>query len=220
MILDFGGGFFLRQAIVADHEAFAMVCLRTGDSGKDATSREDDPTLMGQIYAAPYQVLAPDLSFAIDHATGVSGYLFGALDTQAFNERLAAEWYPRLQAAVADPGPDKGQWRGSDWARHLIHHPDFSMPEALAGYPSHGHIDLLPQARGQGIGRRAMAFLEQQLVMRGSTGLHLQVDSRNLAALKFYEATGMKRLAWPGLPEGFAYVGKRFGLAVPASPGG
>ncbi len=212
MIFDFGGGFFLRQAMEADHPALAMVCLKTGDSGKDASGREDDPTLMGQIYAVPYQVLAPDLAYVVDHPGGVSGYLFGALDTRAFNARLAAEWYPRLQATVADPGPDRAQWRGSDWARHFIHHPDFSVPSALAAYPSHGHIDLLPQARGRGIGRRAVAFLEEQLIARGSTGLHLQVSSRNLEALKFYAAIGMERLSGPDLPEDFTYVGKRFAV--------
>ena len=66
MIVDFGGGFFLRRATSADHPAFCAVCVRTGDAGKDATSREDDPELMGQIYAVPYQVLEPDLAFAID----------------------------------------------------------------------------------------------------------------------------------------------------------
>jgi hypothetical protein len=34
VILDFGDGFFLRQATQADHPALAMICLRTGDAGK------------------------------------------------------------------------------------------------------------------------------------------------------------------------------------------
>ena len=209
MILGFGGGFFLRQANAADHEALAAVCLRTGDAGKDATAREDDPTLLGLIYAIPYQVLEPDLAFAIDGPQGVCGYLFGALDTRAFNARLEREWYPRLQAAATDPGPDDAGWQGSDWARRQIHRPDFSFPDALAAYPSHGHIDLLPDARGKGIGRRALAFLEQRLAVAGSPGVFMQVDPRNQDALKFYAAVGFTPLSHADLPAHSVYMAKR-----------
>jgi len=86
MIVNVGSGFFLRKATADDHPALCEVCLKTGDAGKDATWREDDPGLMGQIYAVPYQVLEPDLAFVVDSAEGVAGYLFGVLDTKSFNE--------------------------------------------------------------------------------------------------------------------------------------
>jgi GNAT superfamily N-acetyltransferase len=209
MMLELAEGFFLRQAGPADHEALAAVCLQTGDAGKDATAREDDLTLLGLIYAIPYQVLEPDLAFVADGPQGVAGYLFGARDTPAFNARLAAEWYPHLQAKTADPGPDRACWRGSDWARHLIHHPDLDIPEALAAYPSHGHIDLLPHARGKGIGRRAMAFLEHRLAAAGSPGLCMQLDPRNRDAQRFYEAIGFEVLQGRDLPAHSLYMAKR-----------
>jgi GNAT superfamily N-acetyltransferase len=214
MILDFGNGFHLRQATEADHPALASICLRTGDAGNDATDREDDPGLLGLIYTIPYQVLEPDLAYIVHGLAGASGYLLGASDTRAFNARLAAQWYPRLQARVTDPGPDGSRWRGSDWARHLIHHPDFSVRQALADYPSHGHIDLLPEARGKGIGRRAMAFLEQRLAARGSTGLCLEVMPQNRRALDFYRAIGFEVLQNPNLPKHCSYVAKRLALAA------
>ena len=210
MILPIGDGFFLRQATAADHPDLAMVCLKTGDAGKDATGLEDDPQLLGLIYAIPYQVLERDFAFVIDGPAGVSGYVLGALDTRAFNARLAAEWYPRLQGQVADPGPDRTQWRGSDRARYLIHHPDFDFPAALAGYPSHGHIDLLPQARGKGIGRRAMTILEQRLAAAGSSGLFMQLDLRNDNARAFYRAVGFEVLR-DDLPTYSIYMAKRLG---------
>ncbi len=197
MILDFGGGFFLRRATSADHPALCAVCLGTGDVGKDATSREDDPELMGQIYAVPYQVLEPDLAFAIDCPEGVAGYLFGALDTASFNARLASDWYPALRRRVSDPGSDRSAWRGSDWVRHAIHHTDLGIPEALAPYPSHGHIDLLPKARGRGIGRRCMSFLEERLAAAGSPGLFLDVHPRNVEAQRFYAALGYALVPMP-----------------------
>jgi GNAT superfamily N-acetyltransferase len=212
MIVALTNGFFLRQATAADHPALARVCLETGDAGKDASGREDDPELLGLIYAIPYQILEPDLAFVIDGPAGVSGYLFGAADTLAFNVRLATQWYPGLQRRISDPGTDASRWRGSDWARHLVHHPDFTVPEVLCAYPSHGHIDLLPQARGKGIGRQAMAFLEQRLAATGSTGLHLQVNPRNREALRFYNAVGYEVLRSRDLPQDYVYVAKRLDL--------
>ncbi|HHY48834.1 MAG TPA: GNAT family N-acetyltransferase [Alphaproteobacteria bacterium] len=185
-----------------------MICLKTGDAGADASSREDDPALLGLIYAVPYQVLAPDFAFLIDGPSGPCGYLLGAPDTAAFNARLEREWYPPLRARIPDPGPDRARWRGSDWARRLLHHPDLTVPPALAAYPSHGHIDLLPEARGRGIGRRAMAFLEQSLVAAGSRGLFLEVHPRNRKALAFYGAIGFHRLDAPSLPRRSVFMVK------------
>jgi ribosomal protein S18 acetylase RimI-like enzyme len=213
MILDFGDGFFLRQATAADHPALAMICLKTGDAGKDATDGEDDPDLLGLVYTIPYQILEPDLAFVVDGPAGVSGYLLGAADTRAFNASLAAKWYPDLQARVTDPGPDSSRWRGSDWVRHRIHHPDFSVSQALAAYPSHGHIDLLPQARGKGIGGQAMAFLEQRLAASGSPGLCLEVMPQNIDALNFYNSIGFEVLQDAELPNRCVYVAKRLGFA-------
>jgi ribosomal protein S18 acetylase RimI-like enzyme len=213
MMLDLGEGFLLRQATAADHDALVDVCLKTGDAGKDATAREDDARLLGLIYAIPYQVLEPDLAFVIDGPEGVAGYVLGALDTKAFNTRLARDWYPLLHAELADPGADTTRWRGSDWARRLIHHPDFGIPDALADYPSHGHIDLLPEARGRGIGRRALAFLEHRLAAAGSPGLLMQVDPNNSPALGFYAAVGFEVLHGGDLPAYSVYMAKRLGDA-------
>jgi len=196
MILDFGDGFFLRQATADDHTAISRVCLLTGDAGRDATSREDNPDLLGLIYCLPYRQLEPDLAFVIDSPDGVCGYLFGAPDTMSFNARLAREWYPDLRRRVPDPGPDERAWRGSDWARHAIHHPEPIDPELVADFPSHGHIDLMANARGRGIGLKAMTFLMQRLASAGSKGLFLDVDPRNESARRFYRKLDFR--TWTG----------------------
>lgn len=198
MILDFGGGFFLRHATAADHPDLCRVCLLTGDAGTDASAREDEPDLMGQVYAVPYQVLEPDLAFVVDSPEGVAGYLFGALDSPAFNARLARDWYPRLRRRVADPGPDSGRWQGSDWVRHMIHRFDPAVPAPLQAFPSHGHIDLLAPARGRGIGRRAIGHLERCLAERGSSGLFLDVHPQNRGAQAFYAKLGYAPVEIPG----------------------
>jgi len=118
MLLDFGDGFSLRQATADDHAALRLVCLKTGDSGQDATAREDDPRLLGNIYAVPYQVYAPDFAFVVDGPEGVVGYVLGASDTAVFNATMRDDWYPRLAADLPDPGLDASRWRCSDCAPH------------------------------------------------------------------------------------------------------
>jgi ribosomal protein S18 acetylase RimI-like enzyme len=208
LIRDCGNGFSIRQATAADHDALCQICLRTGDAGRDATAREDDPSLLGMLYAVPYQVLERDFAFVIEGPGGVCGYVLGARDTSAFNRRLEAEWYPSLRQKLSDPGPDERSWRGSDWARCLIHHPKLAVPAALAPYPSHGHIDLLPEARGRGIGRQGMELLMLRLTAAGSPGLFLQVDPRNRNALRFYERLGFAKLRAPDLPRHSVFMVK------------
>lgn len=200
MVLDFGGGYRLRSALAEDHAALNMVCLKTGDSGKDASAREDDPDLLGLIYAVPYQVYEPDFAFVVDGPSGVCGYIFGAPDTPGIYARMAAEWFPPLAARLADPGPDESRWQGSDWARRAIHHPEFVYPDVLHRYPAHGHIDLLEEARGRGIGRRGMEHVMAKLKRSGAKGMHLQVSPVNRGAQTFYRKLGFEVLKDPVLP--------------------
>ena len=200
MVLDFGDGYRLRAALAEDHAALNMVCLKTGDSGKDATAREDDPDLLGLIYAVPYQVYEPDFAFVVDGPNGVCGYIFGAPDTAGIYARMEADWFPPLAARLRDPGPDESRWQGSDWARHAIHHPQFVYPEVLHPYPAHGHIDLLEEARGRGIGRRGMEHVMGKLAAAGATGMHLGVSPVNRSAQAFYRKLGFEVLKDAELP--------------------
>lgn len=198
--LDFGDGFWLRKALAGDHAALRMVCLKTGDSGKDATAIEDDPDLLGQIYAVPYQVFAPGFAYVVEGPDGVCGYILGAPETAGFYGRLKREWFPRLAGSVTDPGPDEAGWQGSDWARYAIHHPDLVYPEVLKPYPAHGHIDLLEATRGRRIGSRGMRHLMDQLKAAGASGMHLQVSPKNRGAQKFYTTLGFTELKDASLP--------------------
>lgn len=60
-------------------------------------------------------------------------------------------------------------------------------------YPSHLHIDLLPAAQGLGHGRALMDSLFERFAAAGSRGVHLGVDTRNDAAIRFYEHLGLRR---------------------------
>lgn len=206
MDVELGDGYRLRRATAEDRPALEMVCLKTGDSGADASAREDDPRLLGLIYAVPYQVFAPDYAFVIDGPNGVAGYVLGVPDSAAYYDWAGREWFPTIAATVADPGPDEASWTGSDWARRLIHHPSFTYPAALHPYPAHGHIDLLPEVQGKGFGRKALEHAMTALKRDGAKGMHLGVSPRNRGALAFYEKLGFMRLTGPDAPRNAVYM--------------
>ena len=75
--------------------ATAPVGSAVADQG--TASMFDDPRILGHVFAAPYGVFEPSLAFVADDEAGVGGYIVGALDSRAFEERLEAEWWPALR---------------------------------------------------------------------------------------------------------------------------
>ena len=59
-------GFTIRPYHPEDLDGLYDICLKTGDTGEDATGLYDDPKLLGHLYAAPYAVLEPDLTFVLE----------------------------------------------------------------------------------------------------------------------------------------------------------
>jgi GNAT superfamily N-acetyltransferase len=206
MVIDLVPGFTLRRATGADHAALSEICLKTGDSGADASGIEDDPALLGAIYAIPYQVFEPDFAFVVEDAQGICGSLLGTPDTPAFDARTLRDWFPALATTIPDPGPDPATWKDSDWARHRVHSMASVFPAALGPYRAQAHIDLLPRAQGKGVGRRAMTEMMARLHAAGAKGLHLHVSPQNLRAQAFYLSLGFIRLDDATLPKDTVFM--------------
>lgn len=180
-----------------DLESLYQICLRTGASGHDATALVEDPLLFGEIFAAPYGVLEPEHAFVLDDGTGRAiGYVLGALDTAAFEARCETTWWPALRQRH----PLRSDaTRLDDLLISLIH--DRSRPAAavLAAYPSHLHIDLLPEAQSGGWGRQMMATVFDALRAAGSRGVHWGVSTSNERAIGFYRHLGHEELTADGM---------------------
>lgn len=76
--------FAIRPYHPTDLYSLYTICLRTADSGRDATALYRDPELMGHLFAAPYAVAEPDLCFILTADGTPSGYVLGARDTETF----------------------------------------------------------------------------------------------------------------------------------------
>jgi ribosomal protein S18 acetylase RimI-like enzyme len=178
----------VRPYDASDLDRLYEICLRTADSGEDATALVADRRLFGEIYAAAYGVLEPEHAFVVDDGTGRAvGYVLGALDTRAFEVRCEREWWPPLR----DQHPIGSGGTGMDELLiALIHHRHLADDTVVAEHPSHLHIDLLPEAQGGGWGRSLMERLHDSLRADGSPGVHLGVSARNQRAIGFYAHLG------------------------------
>lgn len=182
----------IRPAHPSDLPALYRICLLTGASGTDASDLFADPELLGHFYAGPYAVLEPALSFVATLAGTPVGYILGTSDSRRFARRCEAEWFPVLRERY--PLPDPADQRHDAQLVRLIH-AGIGLDEPLLElYPAHLHIDLLPVAQGQGLGRRLIEMLCAQLTAQGVPGLHLSVASTNQQAIGFYQRLGFQTL--------------------------
>ena len=69
-------------------------------------------------------------------------------------------------------------------------------------WPAHFHIDLLPDARGLGIGNTLVRRWLDSLRARGVVGCHCQTFLENAHALAFFEAAGFRRFREPLIVQG------------------
>lgn len=185
-----------------DREAVYEVCLRTGASGADASALVSDPTLFGELYAGAYVDLEPEHALVlVGPDDGPVGYVLAAADTVAFERRCAEEWWPGAQARHP---VGSGTTPLDQLLVALVHDPPTADPAIVARYPSHLHIDLLPEAQGQGWGRRMVDRVLDLARAAGSTGLHLGVGEANAGAHAFYERIGLDLVAQDALGRTYA----------------
>jgi ribosomal protein S18 acetylase RimI-like enzyme len=175
-----------------DEPALAEICLRTADAGSDATGVLADDDLWAEIFVLPYVQRHPDLAFVLaDEEDWPIGYVVAAPDTRAFEEWFAEEWWPRH--AERWPMPTENSSRQDALLLYAYGRRSAEEPYADT-HPAHVHIDLLPEAQGQGWGRRLIETVADALRERGVSGFHLVVDGANTGALTFYDRLGLLRV--------------------------
>ena len=184
-----------------DLDDLYAICLATGDAGADGSQIYRDPKLLGEIYAAPYAHLHPQLAFVVEDDEGVGGYIVGALDTYKFEMQLEEKWWPSLRIVYPDPPlAARAQWSPDQRMSYTIHHPPRTPRRISEPFASHLHINLLPRLQGSGLGRALVDRWLAQIRAMGGAGVHLAVGSRNERAVKFYRHYGFREIERTGPP--------------------
>ncbi|KXK59315.1 GCN5 family acetyltransferase [Micromonospora rosaria] len=186
----------VRPYAPTDLAAVYDICVRTADAGGDARGQYASDLLMGDVYAAPYVTLEPEHAHILDDGTGRAvGYVVGTADTPTFVRRYRAEWIPRVAGRY--PPPADPPVTPEDVLLAVHHHPEGRLVPALAAYPAHLHIDLLPDWQGRGLGRRLMARFLAGLRAAGVPAVHLGMAAGNTGARRFYERLGFTEAPLP-----------------------
>ncbi len=203
----------IRSYETRDRSDVYSVCVRTGDSGADATGAFGSDDLLPDVFVGPYLHQEPELAWVVDAGGRVAGYLVATADFSTFLERYRAEWLPwfaaRYPLSAAAPGAEQlsPEQRLVAWA----HDPPAPDLDVSRHFPAQLHIDLLPELQGKGYGRMLIRILLAELRERGIGGVHLGVDGRNTGARAFYSRLGFLPLGTD--PHG----GEIFGIRTDAS---
>ncbi|QNG20261.1 GNAT family N-acetyltransferase [Rhodococcus triatomae] len=163
------------------------------------------------VYLTPYMDLEPESLFVAVVDGELAGYLAGCTDSARFpseSERMEAAIrryrlvFRRRPAAffarsIADMVwaklrriPAAGEFQDARWPAHL-------------------HIDLVPEARGRGVGGALMRRWLDRLEALGVPGCHLQTLVENEGAVRFFESSGFVPHGEPRAVPGVRYRGNR-----------
>jgi len=181
----------IRPAHGSDTGRLYEICLKTGDSGKDATGCFSDPYLLGNYYAVPYLIHSPSHCFVAGSSGLAEGYVVGTSHTERFNRWMEESWLPALRRSYPR---QHEQWTARQNSLvETLHRPPTVDPR-LRGFPAHMHIDLLPVLQGKGVGRRLVERFLESMAEQHVPAVHLGVGTRNANAIRFYVHIGFEEL--------------------------
>ena len=184
--------FSIRSYKSADTSAVYEICLKTGNSGQDATHLFSDPLVLGHIYVGPYMEFEPQSVFILEDDQGPCGYIMGVLDSQTYYQWMHSEWLPKIRVNYKKPTGNPDTWDETEKITDLLFHP--VSQRLLPDYPAHLHIDLLSRAQGKGQGKLMMDRFIDYLRYNKIPGLYLDLSSSNDRAFNFYRKYGMEEL--------------------------
>ena len=184
--------FSIRSYKSADTSAVYEICLKTGNSGQDATHLFSDPLVLGHIYVGPYMEFEPQSVFILEDDQGPCGYIMGVLDSQTYYQWMHSEWLPKIRVDYKKPTGNPDTWDETEKITNLLFHP--VSQRLLPDYPAHLHIDLLSRAQGKGQGKLLMDRFIDYLKYNKIPGLHLELSSNNDRAFNFYRKYGIEEL--------------------------
>jgi len=179
----------IRSYRPSDRERVREICFATGYMGEPVDWYWRDARSFADIWTSWYTDHEPESCFVADDGGEVVGYLLGCLDSAlAPSPRAAVVWQLFKRALWLRPGT-AGFFRRS--FRDALTGGGAPSGELLdPRWPSHLHINLLPEARGRGLGRGLMEAWLARLRVLGSPGCHLVTLAENTRAVAFFQATG------------------------------
>lgn len=194
----------IRPYTPGDRTGVRHVCYQTGYMGKPASWMWRDIDSFSDLFSSYYTDHEPESALVATKDGEIVGYLLGCLDTRTVGNPAAIIGHHILHRGICfRPGTAGFIWRSAgdvmvDLARRRL------PPAAVVDprWPAHLHINLLPVARGKGVGGTLMRQWLDCLRERGIAGCHLETLAENTSGVAFFEAMGFRREGGPHLIPG------------------
>lgn len=201
----------VRPYDVADRDELVSVVFEAAGQGAPSSEVWGHHASLAEVYLTPYLDLEPDSVFVVTVDGRPAGYLAGCVDESSFpseEERTSAAI--KKYRLFRMPGPRRFFLGAAlDTAllklRRVPTAGEFTDPR----WPSHLHIDLMPEARGAGAAAGLMELWFARLREVGSPGCYLQTSAENTRAVAFFERVGFRKYGDNAVVPGMRYAGER-----------
>jgi ribosomal protein S18 acetylase RimI-like enzyme len=183
-----------------DREAIQNICYLTGYMGDSAECFWRHKHSFVEVWTSYYINQEPESLYVATIDDVVVGYLTGCIDTSLAPKDYEI-YYPIIKHGLLfRPGTAGFFWRG---IIDSIKDRKIAKAEFIdERWPSHLHINLLPVARGRGLGYALMERWLKHLRDSRSPGCHLSTIFENTGAVLFFERMGFKCYGEPSLIQG------------------
>ena len=185
----------------SDRERVREIAFATGFMGESAVWYWRDFVSFADIWTGYYTDREPESAFVAAEGEAVVGYILGCVDSaRAPSPRTAILRQVVRRQLLWRPGTAGFFWRS---LRDALREPNVASGDLTdPRWPSHLHMNLLPEARGRGAGRSLMTAWLDRLRRVGSPGCHLGTLAENVGAIGFFQRMGFERFGPPLLVPG------------------
>jgi ribosomal protein S18 acetylase RimI-like enzyme len=189
----------VRPYRACDRPAVRRICVATGYLGDPVQWQWRDDASFADLFCGWYTDHAADSAWVAVRAGRVVGYLLGCADSTVVPDPVRAI-VPQVlrRGLLVRPGTAGVLWRGlADGVALVVGGHGLPEPVLDERWPAHLHIDLLPVARGGGVGAQLVTIWLDRLRAEGVAGCHLETMAENTAAIGFFERQGFLRHGEP-----------------------
>ena len=215
----------IREARMEDLEALGQIAYATGYFGASAKVYFPSPALFRDLWVRPYLAGGGSLSLSkgtskvcnlvADKDGKPVGYIIGTTDMTHYQRWMRGYALHLLKDALFGRYPKL--LPSLRYLLRMARYPSRLAP--IEHFPAQLHINLLPEARGLGLGaalmERYLGCLESQQIK----GVQLSTTRENVAAVRLYEKFGFEVLReyssplwrpWLGRDAVHLIMGKKF----------
>lgn len=157
------------------------------------------PDSYADLFTSYYTDAEPESALVVERGGQVEGYLLGCVDSsRAWSEAIVFRRLMFTRWIALRPSTARFVWRSfTDVVRDRADGRHGPAPVRDGRWPAHLHVDLLPSARGQGMGAALLRTWLERLQGLGVAGCHVQTLSENERAIGAFESVGFRRRGQP-----------------------